>query len=231
MAFADWEFFKFDGDETVVINTASPINGAGSLQITGTGTSNPGYVTMHLTAAADSGRGRTQGKLQSIFQRNQPSGGGFDHGAGFYFMPSTTTPWTAGQSCYWAGLSNNGSTTRWALIKFTNGIGVWEGSSGASVLGTSTTNVTSDGSNTAIEVEWNDAPEFGGVRIVFRAAPSGDTDFNNVVDVITYTDTSTPLTNSGISEGFLIADYQGVSASNQVAPKFDDTSVYSLVAA
>jgi hypothetical protein len=231
MAFSDWEFNKFDGAEVVVIDTVTPINGAGSLQILGTGTSDQGYVSMNLTSTADPSRGRTMAKIQTIFQRNQPSGGGFDHGAGIYFMPSSVTPWVGGASCYWAGMSNDGSTTRWTVIKFTNGIDAWEASTGAGVLATSLTNVTADGANTALEVEWNDAPEFGGVRIVLRAATSGDTDFGNMTDLITITDTSTPLTNSGIAEGFLIADVQGVGGSSQVKPKFDDTSVFSLVAA
>ena len=230
MAFADWEFFKRDGAESVIIDTGSPVVGAGSLQMTGTGTSSTGAATIHLTAVADSGRGRTQAKIQTVFQRNQPSGGGFDHGAGFYFMTSSTTPWVGGASCYFAGMSNSGSTTEWALIKFTNGMDAWEGSTGATVLATSSTNVTADGANTAIEIEWNDAPEFGGVKMVLRAAPSGDIVFANMVDVITFTDTSSPLS-SGVVEGLMIMDVQGLAPGpNQVAPRFDDTSVFELVA-
>jgi hypothetical protein len=234
MAFADWEFFKRNGAESVVIDLGSPINGAGSLQMTGVGDgSSTGAATIHLTNATDSGRGRTQARMETIFQRNQPTAGGFAHGAGFYFMPSSVTPWTSGQSMYFAGMSNSTSATRWAVIKFTNGFGpgVWEASAGATVLSTSTTNLTADGADTAIQVDWNDAPEFGGVKIVLRAAPSGDTDFGNVVDVIDFTDTSTPLTNSGISEGLLIVDVNGLAGVNQVKPRFDDTSIYSLVAA
>lgn len=230
MAFADWEFNKKNGSEQVIIDTGSPISGGGSLLITGTGASTAGAASINLTSVADPDRGRTQAVIRTIFQRNQPSGGGFSHGAGFYFMPSSTTPWVSGQSTYFAGMSNDGSTTRWAVIKFTNGIDAWEGSTGATVLATSTTDVTADGANTAMEVEWNDAPEFGGVRIIFRAASSGDTDFGNMTDLIDIIDSSTPLSNTGNGEGFLIVDVQGLSGSSQVKPRYDDTSVYSLVA-
>jgi hypothetical protein len=198
--------------------------------MTGSGDSNHGTATIHLTSTADPDRGRTQAVIRTIFQRNQPSGGGFDHGAGFYFFSSADTPWVAGQSAYFAGMSNDGSTTRWAVIKFTNGIDDHEASTGATVLATSATDVTADGANTAMEVEWNDAPEFGGVKIVFRAAPSGDTDFGNMTDLIDIVDNSSPLT-TALREGLFINDVQGVSGVNQVAPKFDNTSIFELVEA
>ena len=217
MPFGDFDVNKLDGDGFALIDTVSPINGAGSLRLAGSMDTNP--ETMSITLNSSQSRGYNAGRIQTLFRRESPAASGLTRGSGLLFVCSSATPWLVGQSCYFAGLSQAGAgNMEWRIFKFTNGFTVL---SDGVELGNSTTNVPAITQTRAIEVEWNDAPEFGGTRIIFRAAP--DNVFGNMVDVITFTDT-TPNTTL-LTEGFLSIDSAG-SVTNFEDARFDDTSFF-----
>ena len=226
MPFADFDINKFDSAETAVIDTATPINGLGSLNVKGTENASAGYVSVTLNSGQT--RGFSKGKIETIFRRDSVDAASIQRGTGFIFVISSQSPWLTGQSFYWAGLNNTGTGGyQWRVYRFTNGITAGFTDGTTTELGSSVTNVPLVTQERAIAVEWNDAPEFGGTQIIFRAAP--DDQIANLVDVITLVDPTGTALSTTLSEGFLTIDQSG-SASFPEEMTIDDTSFFQLVA-
>jgi hypothetical protein len=204
VALSDWTVYKTSG-EAALIDTSAPLVGSGSLKIT---TNTTGVVEL---VRADSGeRAFTKGRIRTLMKATGPLTNPW---AGIYCMASQADL-TATGSCYCLVLgSAAGNVVR--IIKQTAGLDNGSGSVASAAFAVDV------GTLYCLELEWDyDPVTWSGTRLSGRAGVQSD--FSDLTELVTYTDTSSPLTTS-VGEGIFVASF---SASETYF--FDKTTITQL---
>jgi hypothetical protein len=84
------------------------------------------------------------------------------------------------------------------------------------------------GTNYTMQLEWSYHTLIGGTRLLCKVGLA-ENEFEDLVTVYDYTDSSTPLTTS-VGEGILYADLETVGTLDLKRIYFDDTSIVQLAA-
>ncbi len=204
MAFSDWTFLT-QNSGTHGLDTVTTITGTSSLKLT---TSSPGSVAIvegFISTASGIPHGFTRGAIRTLFQ---PVTQGSNRVIGLAAMlDSRSAP---PSNCYSASL--NGSNI--LLTRGSLGSG--------STLGTYAYTMT-NGVTFALELEWIAAlDEVNGTALTVRFAESDD--FDDMVDIITYVDTSSPIYVSRGEGIFCIGGFGSGTSDWRV----DETTIYRI---
>ena len=213
MAYTDWVFNRSTTDIIPSLDIFSPIADTASLKIL-----HPTGSDLHLSAYNTTyTRGVIKGKIRTLLQPVDLTGAG-TFSIGMYFMGSDDDVINTGD-CYGAFYlaDAGGASTRFAIRKFTGGFS----SSSNLYLGASV-GLVSEGTITAMEVEW-DATSGTEVDITLRQI-IGDTDFGNMITETSLTDSSSPFLTT-VSEG--LASFNEPSSSTEW--NLDNTSIFTIL--
>ena len=223
MSFSDWDFHERVTEATIPssiqvfvddFTPPAPLVGIGSLRIEDTGA--PAVATVAGTLLQDEfNTTLDSGRMRSVFRRQ--NGLGF-RDTGIYFLTSGYNPTLDNVTGYAVYFIDGGPTIR--LVKFTNGL---HDNSNFTILGSFSSIFGGSDENVVMEVEWRGgviARFTGGTEIFVRFATG--TDFNNLVQLGTVTDTSS----------FYYVGFNGlwVRSRNEVEPLdtlLDDTGVWN----
>ncbi len=210
----DWIINKQQGSTLVTLETVTPIVVNGSLAINATVA--PERVSLRNTTYVN---GLTAGYTRSVLRVVTLTTTGEER-VGFAFMQNAATLYTgtdAGYAVLMNGLTGFG-TPRITIVKFTAGLPTLP----TELASTTSFTPPTLGSNFVFEAQWiADMGIFGGTQIIARYATG--TSFGSLADVLTFTDTSTPIITSSF-EGLAFSK----AGTGTFRVLYDETSIYQL---
>ena len=212
---SDWTVSKENGSTGVDLEGTTPIISGGSLFIDAVMA--PERVSLYNTTYPF---GQTAGLIRSIMQVVDLTTTGAER-AGFTFMQNSPTlygPTDIGYGAFMSGTNGFGSP-RIAIVKFTTGLPATP----TELAFTTSFTAPTLGSNFVFEVQWAaDLGMYGGTLITVRYGTG--TNFGSLVDVVTFTDTSSPIITSAYES--LAFSFFGTGHFRTL---FDETSIYQSV--
>ena len=216
MAFpTDWVVSKQNGSTGVDLDGSSPIIAGGSLFIDAV--MSPERVSLYNNTYAF---GQTAGLIRSIVQVAALTTTGTER-VGFAFMQNSPTlygPADMGYGAFMSGTNGFGSP-RIAIVKFTIGLP----STPTELAFTTSFIAPTLGSNFVFEVQWAaDLGMYGGTLITVRYGTG--TSFGSLADVLTFTDTSSPIITSAYES--LAFSFFGTGHFRTL---FDETYIYQAI--
>jgi len=197
-----WTFYVTDVGMSAALSASNPILGTSALRIArnAVGTSN---ISAHGALITWS-HGWTRGRMRTAYRLDTHTAT-TDHGMGLYCLASQADLTAGVGACYALALrtsTTGGTIDSLRLVKYSAGLAA---PTGGVVLATYATGNIVLGTIVCIELEWRvDLTALGGVALTGRYAtgfvlPAQPT----LPTVLTYTDTSSPLTSS-VGEGVWI---------------------------
>lgn len=203
----------------VNIDNATPIVGVGSLS---TVVSDTGALTERLTIQNNTySNGLSTGRIRSVIRIDDLVTDNIGH-VGFVCMQNTLTAYNTNDAGYAVTLSggNGLSSPTVNIIKFNNTF-----TASPSVVDSASATVTTS-SAFVFQMDWvSDFALLGGT-LIRGYLGEATTDFNNLVQVVEYTDLSSPIL-STVTEGLIQVLFSGVA--NNFDVKWDETSFFELV--
>jgi hypothetical protein len=221
MAFpTDWIVNKEQPSTVVAINASTPINSVGSLRVFVDSTLQDRISLQNNTYP----NGLLAGRMQSKFRIDQYESISFSE-VGFTFMMNSPTLFSPFDEGYGAFVvldpSFPASIAEVEIVKYTSGLPIFP-----TILASATITPPNFGETYVFEVDWvSDFSVLAGTLVTVRYA-LGD-DFLLLDEVLSYTDTSSPLLIS-TTEGLAVNANANGSSLSVLELNWDDTSIFSL---
>jgi hypothetical protein len=211
----DWVIQKENPSTIVGIDGSTPIVGLGSMQVFVTDA--PERVAIQNNTYTN---GILDGRIRANVRIDDMTTDVIDH-VGFVCMQSAPTIDGASDEGYGLVLSgDNGlSTATVNLVKYTNGF------QSLIILDSVSAGSLGIGTPFVFQLDWVEEALLNGVVLKGYIGVT-TVDFNDLVQVVEFTDTSSPLTTS-VAEGLVVVSLSTISPTLDV--KFDNVSIFSLI--
>lgn len=222
MSFSQWEINKSNSSSIVHVDVFDPHTGTGSLTMRRDG-NGPEAMTAHPSDVGGLNHGLLHGRLRTIIRANGSFGIGTAQTswAGIHCMQSIDNI-TASGDCYalmWIFQDKNATLNDLRIYKMGASINTL---SGATLLGTDATFSKVMDDVWTMELEWDAT---SGTQVDLTGRTGTATDFSDLADAITVTDSSLPFT-STVGEGvFHRHQSSGVFRSFT----FESTTLYKVL--